>query len=40
MEERVKEILKEALQALDDVPMDKLLEQRYSRLMSFGNYES
>jgi len=30
--------LNETLATLTDVPLDKLLEQRYQRLMSFGNY--
>jgi acetyl-CoA carboxylase carboxyl transferase subunit alpha len=38
--ETLKQALKETLQVLDDIPMDKLLEQRYNRLMSFGNYET
>jgi acetyl-CoA carboxylase carboxyl transferase subunit alpha len=40
MAETLKQALKETLQVLDDIPMDKLLEQRYNRLMSFGNYET
>lgn len=40
MAETLKQTLVETLQVLDDIPMDKLLEQRYNRLMSFGNYET
>lgn len=35
----LKSALQETLEALDELPMDKLMEQRYNRLMSFGNYE-
>ncbi len=35
----LKEALVETLESLDEVPMDKLLDQRYERLMSFGNFE-
>lgn len=34
----VREALLESLDALESVPTDKLLEQRYQRLMSFGNF--
>lgn len=34
----VREALLESLEALESVPTDKLLEQRYERLMSFGNF--
>ena len=30
--------LTEVLESLEATPMDKLLEQRYERLMQFGNY--
>ncbi|MCW9024525.1 MAG: acetyl-CoA carboxylase carboxyltransferase subunit alpha [Gammaproteobacteria bacterium] len=30
--------LMESLEMLDAVPLDKILDQRYSRLMSYGNY--
>lgn len=40
MAETIKQSLIETLEVLDDIPMDKLLEQRYNRLMSFGNFES
>ncbi len=36
----LKQALLEMLEHLDETPVDKLLEQRYERLMSFGNYES
>jgi acetyl-CoA carboxylase carboxyl transferase subunit alpha len=34
----VREALLESLDALEAMPIDKLLEQRYQRLMSFGNF--
>lgn len=36
----LKQSLIETLQGLDEIPIDKLMEQRYERLMSFGNYET
>lgn len=39
MADRVRIALSESLDALNDIPLDKLLEQRYERLMSFGNFE-
>ncbi len=35
----IKEALQESLASLEELPMEKLLEQRYERLMSFGNFE-
>jgi acetyl-CoA carboxylase carboxyl transferase subunit alpha len=34
----VKAALRETLEHLEELPLDKLLEARYARLMSFGNY--
>jgi acetyl-CoA carboxylase carboxyl transferase subunit alpha len=34
----VKAALQETLEHLEELPVDKLLEARYARLMSFGNY--
>ncbi len=34
----LKDALSETLSNLEAIPLDKLLEQRYERLMSFGNY--
>ena len=38
MAERLKQALKENLEVLDAVPLDKLLDQRYQRLMQYGNF--
>jgi acetyl-CoA carboxylase carboxyl transferase subunit alpha len=38
MAERLKQALKENLEVLDAIPLDKLLDQRYQRLMQFGNF--
>ena len=38
MAERLKHALKENLEVLDAVPLDKLLDQRYQRLMKYGNF--
>ena len=38
MAERLKLALKENLEVLDAVPLDKLLDQRYQRLMQYGNF--
>lgn len=38
MAERLKLALKENLEVLDAIPLDKLLDQRYQRLMQFGNF--
>ena len=34
----LKQHLLESLEALDSVSIDKLLEQRYQKLMAFGQY--
>jgi len=34
----LKESLADVLESLEDMPMDKLLEQRYERLMQYGNF--
>lgn len=34
----LKESLTDVLESLEDTPMDKLLEQRYERLMQYGNF--
>ncbi len=39
MAARLRTALVESLDVLTSVPIDKLLEQRYQRLMGFGNYE-
>lgn len=36
--ETLKQNLLESLEALDSIPIDKLLDQRYKKLMSFGKY--
>jgi acetyl-CoA carboxylase carboxyl transferase subunit alpha len=36
--ENLKRNLLEGLEALDSIPIDKLLDQRYKKLMSFGKY--
>jgi len=36
--ENLKRNLLESLEALDSIPIDKLLDQRYKKLMSFGKY--
>ena len=36
--QNVKAALQEALSHLQEQPLDKLLDTRYARLMSFGNY--
>jgi len=36
--ETLKRNLLESLEALDSIPIDKLLDQRYKKLMSFGKY--
>jgi len=36
--ERLKNALLDSLDKLDAVPLDKLLDQRYQRLMAFGNF--
>jgi acetyl-CoA carboxylase carboxyl transferase subunit alpha len=38
MAERLKLALKENLEVLDAIPLDKLLDQRYQRLMQYGNF--
>ena len=38
MAERLKSALKENLEVLDAIPLDKLLDQRYQRLMQYGNF--
>lgn len=38
MAERLKQALKDNLEVLDAVPLDKLLDQRYQRLMQYGNF--
>lgn len=35
----LKQALIETLSGLNEIPIDKLLEQRYQRLMSFGNFD-
>jgi acetyl-CoA carboxylase carboxyl transferase subunit alpha len=39
MARRLKDVLLQTLDGVANTPVDKLLEQRYTRLMSFGNYE-
>jgi acetyl-CoA carboxylase carboxyl transferase subunit alpha len=36
---RLRTALLESLDAVTDLPLDRLLEQRYERLMAFGNFE-
>jgi acetyl-CoA carboxylase carboxyl transferase subunit alpha len=36
--ERLKQALLDSLDVLDAVPLDKLLDQRYQRLMQYGNF--
>jgi acetyl-CoA carboxylase carboxyl transferase subunit alpha len=36
--ERLKQALLDSLEVLDTVPLDKLLDQRYQRLMQYGNF--
>ena len=36
--ERLKQALLDSLEILDTVPLDKLLDQRYQRLMQYGNF--
>jgi len=38
MAESLKQALKDNLEVLDAIPLDKLLEQRYQRLMQYGNF--
>ena len=38
MAERLKLALKENLEVLNAIPLDKLLDQRYQRLMQYGNF--
>ncbi len=38
MAQRLKSALLENLEVLDSIPLDKLLETRYQRLMQYGNY--
>jgi len=38
MAERLKQALIESLEVLDAIPLDKLLDQRYQRLMQYGNF--
>jgi len=38
MAESLKQALKDNLEVLDAIPLDKLLDQRYQRLMQFGNF--
>jgi acetyl-CoA carboxylase carboxyl transferase subunit alpha len=38
MADRLKQALLESLDVLDAVPLDKLLDQRYQRLMQYGNF--
>ncbi|NNF95555.1 MAG: acetyl-CoA carboxylase carboxyl transferase subunit alpha [Halobacteria archaeon] len=35
---RLKQALKDNLEVLDAIPLDKLLDQRYQRLMQYGNF--
>ncbi len=39
MAKRLKDVLLQTLDTLEKNPLDKLLDARYARLMSFGNYE-
>ena len=36
--DRLKQALKDNLEILDAIPLDKLLDQRYQRLMQCGNF--
>jgi acetyl-CoA carboxylase carboxyl transferase subunit alpha len=36
--EAVKQALLNSLEHLETIPIDKLLDQRYERMMSYGNY--
>ena len=38
MADRLKQALKDNLEVLDAIPLDKLLDQRYQRLMQYGNF--
>jgi len=38
MAERLKQALLDSLDVLDAIPLDKLLDQRYQRLMQYGNF--
>ncbi len=38
MAESLKQALKDNLEVLDAIPLDKLLDQRYQRLMQYGNF--
>ena len=38
MAERLKQALIDSLEVLDAIPLDKLLDQRYQRLMQYGNF--
>ena len=38
MAERLKQALIDSLDVLDAIPLDKLLDQRYQRLMQYGNF--
>jgi len=38
MAERLKQALLDSLEVLDAIPLDKLLDQRYQRLMQYGNF--
>jgi len=35
---RLKQALLDSLEVLDAIPLDKLLDQRYQRLMQYGNF--
>jgi acetyl-CoA carboxylase carboxyl transferase subunit alpha len=39
MASRLKHALLDALEKLDRIPIDKLLDQRYQRLMSYGVFK-
>jgi acetyl-CoA carboxylase carboxyl transferase subunit alpha len=39
MAQKLKSALLESLEALESTPLDKLLDDRYQRLMQYGNYE-
>jgi acetyl-CoA carboxylase alpha subunit len=36
----IKSFLKESIDFFEKEPLDKMLEQRYTRLMKYGNYTS
>jgi acetyl-CoA carboxylase carboxyl transferase subunit alpha len=38
MAQSLKQALKDNLEVLDAIPLDKLLDQRYQRLMQYGNF--